>query len=94
MEARLVDVVSIDDLSEDMKMIAELCGMETAKALLQYCSGVQVYIPRLERIPGVMRKLIRERYGERPLTESEIKALAVEMRLSPSYLRKEFAGGG
>lgn len=85
---QLTDLISIDDLSADMRLIAQSCGLETAKKLIANCPGIQIYIPRPEHVEGLVKKLIVSRYGDRDLSDSEIKALAVELRKSPSFLRQ------
>lgn len=88
MNNKLADYVSFEDLSDDMKLVAQSCGLEVARALLCNCPGIQLYVPRPENMTEVMRRYVRSRIGERPPTDAEIKAIAVELGRSPSYLRQ------
>lgn len=53
-QKKLIDIVTIDDLPSDMKLIAELCGFETARLLLEKCAGIQIYIPKPEKMPDIV----------------------------------------
>lgn len=52
------------------------------------CPGIQIYIPRLEAVTNVVRKVIRKTYGEWPLADAEIKKLAIELGKSPGWIRR------
>jgi hypothetical protein len=80
--------ITFEDLSEDLQIVAQAAGLETAITLMIRCPGIQIYIPRPEAVPNVVRKYIRETYGERPLTDAEIKKLAIELGKSPGWIRR------
>jgi len=84
----LIQHLAIDDLSDDMKLIAQSCGLDVARSLMEKCPGVQIYIPRSEHIEALILREMHRRYGARKLTASEIKAMSIELRKSPAYVRK------
>ncbi len=88
MKNKLADHVSFEDLTDDMKLVAQSCGLEIARALIANCPGIQLYVPRPENMTQVMRRYVRSRIGERAPTDAEIKAIAIELGKSPSYLRQ------
>lgn len=88
MTTSLTDHISFDDLSDDMKLVAQSCGLEVARSLIANCPGIQVYIPRPEHMNDTMRRFIIDRLKGRVATEQEVKALAVELRKSPRYVRQ------
>lgn len=88
MNNKLADHVSFEDLTDDMKLVAQSCGLEVARSLICNCPGIQLYVPRPENMSEVMRRYVRARIGERLPTDAELKAIAIELGKSPSYLRQ------
>ena len=88
MNQKIADFLSFEDLSDDMKLVAQTCGLEVARSLIANCPGIQVYVPRPENIPEVVRRFINARTGGRQPSDSELKAMAIELGKSPSYLRQ------
>lgn len=90
----LTDHITIDDLTDDMKLIADSCGIEVARSLIANCPGLQIYIPRPEHMKGLVQKYMMERYSGKRISEREIKELSVELKKSPSFLRNVVRGMG
>ena len=87
MSKRLVDLIEQDDLTGDLKLIADSCGMDVVRALLDSCSGVTFYIPNPSAMGNVVKRYIDQRFGRAPRGELEIKSLAVELGMSTSSVR-------
>jgi len=72
-----------DDLSEDLKMLAEVCGMDVVITLMKSYAGLQFYIPRISSFKNVYKRTIRK--------ESKAmsnKDLAAKLDVSEEYIRK------
>ena len=68
--------MTIDDMpSEDMKMIAESCGVEVALSVMRNLPGARFFVP------VNWQKIIAERYIAAHADKS-VKALAIETGLS------------
>jgi len=87
MSQRLAELVELEDLTGDLRLIADNCGIDVARALLAGCSGVTLYIPSPSKMDEVMKRYIDKRLGRAPRGELEIKTLAVELDLSTSSMR-------
>lgn len=59
-----LDSLSIGDLPEDLRFVAETCGLEVVKTLLKNCSGTSVYIPKNAPQELIERTIRREYTGE------------------------------
>lgn len=68
--------VTIDDLSGDIRIVAELCGLDVAVRLIQKMGGTQPSVPRYALSRAAVR-FIRARYDG---TNANILALATGMR--------------
>ena len=88
MPPTLTDHISFEDLSDDMKLVAQACGLEVARSLIANCPGIQLYIQRPEHMNDTLRRYIAEWLNGRRATEQEVKALAVLLRKSPRYVRR------
>lgn len=75
----IANLLSFKDLSDDIKLVAQSCGLEIARALIASCQDIQVHVPRQENIAEVVRRSIRTRTGDRSPIDSEIKAMAIEL---------------
>lgn len=56
--------LSIEDLPEDLRFVAETCGLEVAKTLIRNCAGTSVYIPKNAPQALIERTIRREYTGE------------------------------
>jgi hypothetical protein len=80
--------IAFEDLSDDLQIVAGACGMEIAIALMINCPGVQIYVSRPESSADVIRRYKLATFGERPLTDGEVKKLSIELGKSVGWIRK------
>ena len=45
--ADVYDLITEDDMTEDLKMLTGICGMDTMKEILRNFGGLNFYIPKL-----------------------------------------------
>lgn len=71
-----------NELDEDMKFVADSCGMDTVINMLHKLGGLQFYIPKITKLD----KFILRKWRESEL--KTIKEFAREINVSETYLRK------
>lgn len=73
--------ITIQDMPNgDMRLVAELCGVEIAVKLMEQLGGVNIYIPKL------LEKRLMEAYVQRHYTGSNAKELAIKMGKSVRFV--------
>lgn len=79
-EKELLDALTLDDLEEKYRAIAEVVGMEGLKKLCDHFGGSNIYIPQNKQLIGNRREITiyREYDG------SNIKQLAARYGVSES----------
>ena len=56
--------ITIDDMpNEDMRLVAETCGLPVAVRLMKACGGAELYIPRFGFKRLIDRKIVEEFNG-------------------------------
>ncbi len=88
------DDITIDDMpNNDMKMIAEQCGIETAIDLIDKFGGLAFYIPR--EISSFRKAMVR--YAKKNFDGRNLRELALELGVAQKtverMLRQEFEKG-
>jgi hypothetical protein len=80
--ADIYEGIEKEDLTEDLDMIADVCGIESVRKLMRNYPGLSFYIPKVARLDTfVVRYLkINKRRG--------FKQIAKDLGVSESYLRK------
>lgn len=77
-------IISIEDLSENQREIAEVIGLDTYISLTQYFGGESPYIPKFdELVKDPRNREIRKKYNGYNSTE-----LARKYSLSERYIRQ------
>lgn len=77
-------IISMEDLSENQREIAEVIGLDTYIALTQHFGGESPYIPKFdELVKDPRNREIRKKYNGHNSTE-----LARKYRLSERYIRQ------
>lgn len=76
MRNSLSDYLQPDDLDDDMKFVAELCGFETAKILLEKVGGITLIIPKITSIQKVVNRYIKDN------KQKGAKRVALELNLN------------
>ncbi len=86
--SEFVQLITIDDLTEDMKLIAESCGIEVAHALMLNMPGLRFYVPAPQRMTDVVFRYIMSdrRKRKQPYTEADQKKIALSLSISTAYV--------
>lgn len=87
MIVRELERLTMDDLNEDQREVAELVGLEQYKALIAVFGGVNIYIPKPDSFVRSARdERIRDEYDG-----YNVKALALKYDLSEAQVRNILA---
>lgn len=78
----LLEDLRYDDLTKDLKLLADVLGMDTVKVLLTELSGLNFYIPHIQSLEDPIRRFIEK---NPTLTDKQI---AVKLGVSEVYIRK------
>lgn len=78
----LLEDLRYDDLTKDLKLLADVLGMDTVKVLLTELSGLSFYIPHIQSLENLIRRFIEK---NSTLTDKQI---AVKLGVSEVYIRK------
>lgn len=78
----LISLLELEDLSPDMRLIADESGIETVKELFKTCDGLEIRIPRINYCKSLLVKYIESRKGV------SIKKIAREVDRSPKEIQK------
>lgn len=76
--------IEIEDLTEDLKLIANACGMETVRMLLRSCAGLSIYIPKIARLERFVLRYIKEN------SNKNFKVIASELGVTEQFIKKLF----
>ena len=79
----LLEEIRYEDLPEEFKLVADSCGMEVAKTLINELGGIRISIPMAKSIRTAVKRLVLARSGTVPL-----KKIAIELGCSESTLEK------
>ena len=60
----VINSIGINDLPEHFSIVAETCGIETARLLIKELGGLTVSIPKKTSLRKLIERLIHENYDE------------------------------
>ena len=82
-EMKLLNEAKIEDLQENMQVIAEMIGLENLYKLSQYANGSELYIP----IPESLLRNVRNRKIKEEYNGYNEKNLAIKYSLTEKQIR-------
>ena len=83
----IYNLLSEEDLTPDLKMIADVCGTESVTKMIKNLSGLSFYIPKLSHFDSLVLKYAKSK------PEKTMKQLATELNVSLPYIRKIMKAG-
>ena len=75
------DLLSENDLTADLKILYNVCGLETVKIMLKNLSGLNFYVPGISHLDTLVLKYMKK------YPEKTFKQLAFELGVSEPYLK-------
>lgn len=76
------DEILYEDLTEDLKLLADYCGIELVRKAMRELSGMNFYIPKISRLDNFMIRYLRENRSK------SRKEIAKFLNVSEQYLKK------
>jgi len=76
--------IEYSDFPEDIKLIADICGVEAARKLIKALQGINIYFPRITAMDSFIKRYINSD------KEKSIKMYARELAVSEQFLKKYF----
>ncbi len=84
MHKDLLANLDYNDLADDMKIVAEVCGMETARILIEKLGGVTIIIPK----PLSMARLVDRYILKSHNYNKSSRAIALDLCMNEKYIRR------
>ncbi len=81
MKTDIFEQIEFEDLTEDLKMLAEACGLDTVRKMLKFFGGLNFYIPKISRLDKFILKYLSQN------KEKSQKQIARELNVSEYFLR-------
>ncbi len=79
----IYDEIEYEDLTPDLKLIADSCGIVTVRQLLKNLGGLTFYIPKITKL----KNFVRRKWDEGKT--KNFKEFARVLMVSETYLRKQ-----
>lgn len=79
--------IQYDDLTEDLKLIADIGGLEVAIRMIDELNGVTIYIPRISRLTSFIK-----RYTKENCKNHSIKQIARDLKVSEQLIKQFYYG--
>ncbi len=77
------DMITQDDLTEDLRDLALVIGIENVRKLLKSYSGAQFYIPKITRLDAFIQHYLSCNKAK------DTKKIAYELSCSEQYVRNK-----
>lgn len=74
--------IQLEDLTDDLKLIANVVGIDVMRNLLRNLQGAYLYIPKISRLDKFVIRYLSQNQGK------SLKQIAVELGVSTQYLWK------
>lgn len=78
----IYDNIQIEDLTDDLELIATVVGIDTLRNLMRKLQGAYLYIPKISRLEKFVIRYLQENQ------DKSLKQVAVELGVSTQYLWK------
>lgn len=83
-QADIFERITKDDLTNDLKILADTCGIEVVQNLLRNCAGLTIYVPKISHLDKFIIRYIREN------SYKSFKLIAKELGVSEQHIRNVF----
>ena len=75
------ELLEVEDLTTDLQLLHDVCGMDVLKKLIRNLNGLNFYIPKVTHMESVVLKYAKE-HSTKPL-----KIIAKELGISEPHLK-------
>ena len=73
--------IEYEDLTYELKLMADACGIETVQKLLRHLGGMSFYLPKLSRLDNFIMKYLSQNKSK------SLKEIAKDLKVSEQFLR-------
>jgi DNA-binding CsgD family transcriptional regulator len=81
---KVINEIEIEDLTPDLRLIAELIGLENVRNLIDNLSGINIYIPKISRLGSFIARYVKSNKSK------SIKQIARELTVSEQLVKKHY----
>jgi hypothetical protein len=74
-------LISREDLTVDLQLIFDICGMDIVVQLIKNLSGLSIYIPKISHLDTLVEKYIKSH------PQKNYKEIAKDLNVSEPYLK-------
>ncbi len=85
----IIEMLEENDLPEHFQIVAETCGIETARILIKELGGISLSIPMVNSLRSLIERFISENAKDIP-----IKKIARDLGMNERVIVKIFKGLG
>ena len=78
----IFDIIEDNELTPDLQIMADICGIDLVRQLLRTLPGMSFYIPKITRLDSFVRRFISLN------KEKSRKQIAKELNVSENYLKQ------
>lgn len=79
------DMITLDEVTPDMRLLADVCGEEAMRLILRHLGGTQFYIPKMSKFDTFVIRYYKLN-KDKPL-----KYVAIQLGVSEQYLRNKIS---
>lgn len=76
------DLIQYEDLTPDLQLLTNVCGLEAVRQMLRHFSGLSFYIPRISRLDSFVTHYLKSN------KDKNIKEIAKFLNVSEQFLNK------
>jgi hypothetical protein len=84
---KVINMLEENDLPEHFQIVAETCGIETARVLIKELGGITVSVPMVTSLRSLVERYIQENVEEIPIKKIA-RELGMNERAIANILRK------
>ncbi|GAB1372797.1 MAG: hypothetical protein KIT33_07875 [Candidatus Kapabacteria bacterium] len=84
----IIELLEEQDLPEHFQIVAETCGIETARILIKELGGITVSIPMVNSLRSLIERYIKENIKEIPIKKIA-RELGMNERAVANIMRKK-----
>lgn len=67
MNDKVIQILEIQDLPEHFQIVAEACGIETARILIKELGGISLNIPKISSLRSLVERYLVENIAKEPI---------------------------
>jgi hypothetical protein len=75
------ELLTEEDLTSDLQLLQDICGIDTIRSLLRNFGGLSFYIPKITRLDSLVLKYVKAHSDE------TYKKIAKELNVSEQFLK-------